>query len=247
MVRTTIIGSIDSISVNDVRPGCLVLRPLEPHQDYCYPHYASVLALAKTIPKSASSHARKKDAESTVMEKVMRALGAMFGRKKHRAQETSAGGLETCKLMNPEGAFKEACQDRSAREWMETACNEGSDVYFIVGYRIVTETVRSASGKTYSASAVMNGDDASVSREQQHQKQPRQTVRAIQYRKLQLGFLSSRQVGDGVLRRGSRWVLTRTLGEEGEATGEDGLDTMGASLEDSVKEVRVGDYRKKSK
>jgi hypothetical protein len=239
MTRTFIVDHVDGITVEDARLGRLVLRPREPHQDYCDPS-GTPLILPKVEVESFKCFSQSLKSTS-IQSKLTKFLSAAFNNKKNGSKDISATKVEINKLGNSGVWFKEACKDSRVREWIQESLDQGSNIYLIVGYCILIDSQSdfilggnmSGSAGAHFPVPLATGNNLDVSMVASYERQceekssahfPGQTVCAAQYRKLLFKWLSSKSLENGALEKGNRWKLAGAFRGEDEDDEEDVLD-----------------------
>lgn len=150
-------------------------------------------------------------------------------------------------VRNSDSWFEKVCSTNSAREWLEKKFGGGKKIYLLVGFktmfdsRLVSQDSQSKNAQT---TAKMPGDamtglpmglDAGVSGAMKRSAKafltfnaPGERIWALQYRRIDFNFFSSRKVDNAFLEGGPRWHIISERGAD------DDEDIIEAVVEDDL-------------
>jgi len=217
------VPGLDAITVKDARLGRLVLKPLEPHQDF--------LDLPGT-PEASMSEAEdvqtfhNRITSTSFRSRFSNFLSVRASNKNEGAQEVSAQKVITYKLNNSGKWFRQSCGLDDVRDWVRSARYQGDQIYLITGYCVLNNTHYAAQrGANANASGhvhvpippALDGGitfnfSASVAHGRKVEERiiasfPGQMVCAMQYRKLKFKWHSRQELDSGLL-TDNMWKLT---------------------------------------
>lgn len=227
-----------------IKLGRLVLSPYSPHQDYLDPPVPTAPEIetrsqSKLISHLTSSSTTKLRTRLTALVAASRSTSASASFTLEAAQGT------TYTLLNSGGWFRAACRFPEVREWFENAMMCAGTVYLVVGYHTLTDTkfvAQDEGAKINTAGAVISsgilgpglgGVEAEGGiqkqkswggRQEWHESEER--VWAVQYRKVEFKWFSSKRIEKSTLEKENRWKLCWTgmegiRGHEEEAEGKE--------------------------
>jgi hypothetical protein len=220
------------LSPTSIKLGRLVLSPYFPHQDYLDPPVPTAPEIetrsqSNFISHLTSSSTTKLRTRLTALVAASRSASASASVTLEAAQGT------TYTLLNSGGWFRAACRFAEVREWFENAVMCAGTVYLVVGYHTLTDTKFVAqdegaeinTGGIVISSGILGPGLSGVEGEGGIQKQKswggrkewhesEERVWAVQYRKVEFKWFSSKRIEKGALEKENRWKLCWT-GMEG--------------------------------
>lgn len=246
------------LPLDSVRLGRLVLNAKNPQQDYLDPLESVPQA---TIKAQEKFHETLNSSKNVKLRYRLTALLAASSENRDASSTTlSAVQATTYQLTNSGAWFREACAKKETRSWFEGAIEDNdSDVYLVIGYHTVTDAQiteevtsggKSDGGITLASSLITGapapapaGDLLSVRVDSTRDTRRNQTrsfhapgeqIYAVQYRKVEFKWLSSKSIDKTTLERNNRWKIfwsaDQRTGNETEFDGED--DVVEADLTD---------------
>lgn len=243
------------LSHEAVRIGRLVLNPNSPVQDF---HDSDARSVEESdvveTQQSSFSQILQRQQESRLHAFLTALASAYYKDKSQSTVALSTVRTKTCKLRNSSDFFEEICQSRGTRKWLEKAIRRQRKVYMVVGLQIVTDarsgnhdeqsreiggevtapvsvaaTVASHGGVAVPSEGVDPGSAGISMQQDVNFVAPGEQIYAVQYRKVEFKWYSSRKIENAELERGNRWKIYNTLRSVSEANEED------------VVEARMGD------
>lgn len=248
------------LPLESVKLGRLVLNAKNPQQDYLDPLDS---VPESTVKPQESFHETLNSSKNVKLRSRLTALLAV-GYENRDANSASLSAIQatTYQLANSGAWFRKACAKQETRSWFEGAIEENdSDVYLVVGYHTVTDaqiteaatTGRKTGTGIQLSSSLLTGTAAprplenlsnlrvDHSQDTQHQQTrsfhaPGEQIYAVQYRKVEFKWLSSKSIDKTTLERNNRWKIFWSAGQRGkeeiELDGED--DVVEADLTDEL-------------
>ena len=242
------------LPLSSVQLGRFVLNVDEPHSDYQDPS-SDVISSTITNPHTGYNRVQRDASGGGLAATLTRLVSA--SRRKHNSGFTQVASEQvlTYQLNNSGLWFKRAIADKDLRQWIIEAIQNGDDVYMIVGYYTMLNARVFEGGNTLSESSLQLevpvtaslaaggvtlpiGSDMDPSfgadRRQDQQVQtkfvaPGEQICAVQYRKLQFKWYSSRDLDKASLAE-NRWqVFLGMRGQEPEIN-----DVLEADLQEKL-------------
>lgn len=244
------------LPLDSVKLGRLVTNAKNPQQDYLDPLDSVPEA---TIKSQETFHEILNSSRNEKLRFRLTALLAISSENQAASSATlSAVQATTYQLTNSGSWFRKACAKQETRSWFEEAIEE-NDVYLVVGYHTVTDarvtegiiTKGKTGGSAELSGSLLTGEAAPVvnllsaridsSHDSTHHqarsfRAPGEQIYAVQYRKVEFKWLSSRSIDKTTLERNNRWKIFWSAGlrkgGDDEFEGED--DVVEADLAEEL-------------
>lgn len=239
------------LPLKSVRLGRFVLNIESPQQDFRDPPIAP--PETTITPQHNFKEIQTSARASNLRVRLTQLLSASYGDQYSGHLDLSAAHARTYLLCNSRSWFSDACGVVEIREWLESAIEDGYDVYLVAGFHTVTDghfaagvvssetsgggvavQIGALAGGITAAPAVVDlttGIDSTWQAGTKHRRTfdaPGEQIYAVQYRKVQFKWYSSRKIDNGFLEQNNRWKLYWAL--RGDDDGED--DVVEANLAD---------------
>lgn len=220
---------------NSVALGRLVVDTRYPWQDYC------------PVPVNLTTD----DIAITDRPRLRETLENAKGSRLYHKLRTIFSGViddgdfpsvqeKTYLLLNSGNCFRTIAREKKAQEWFETTIKYGWNVYMVVGIHTIHESsIRVSDLETRLAAldANLGGGNGGVTF---GSPIAGEIVFAVQYRKVQFSWFSSRKLEHGYLNVGcTRWKVVPISGRADAAEEED--DVVEANLQDSIVKEDIED------
>lgn len=246
------------LPLDSVKLGRLVLNARNPQQDYLDPLDSIPEA---TIKPQEKFHETLNSSKNVKLRYRLTALiTTSFETRDTSSTTLSAVQATTYQLTNSGAWFRKACAKQETRSWFEGVIEDSdSDVYLVTGYHTVTDaqiTEELTTGGKSEGAAQLTGslltgvsapapvgdllslrvDSSRDTRRNQTRSfhAPGEQIYAVQYRKVEFKWLSSRSIDKTTLERNNRWKIFWSSdprsGTDTEFDGED--DVLEADLTD---------------
>ena len=186
-------------------------------------------------------------------------MSSSFSKRTGTKSRLSAERVQTYALDNSGSWFESATKLQETRQWLESAIDQGDDVFLVVGYHTVVDARIAVSsskaqarggalelpvGLSLAAAGVVAPLGDSINPEIGLRREegsgiseqfiaPGEQVCALQYRRVRYRFLSSKKIENASLAKSPRWAVLDRCRDETE--GED--DIIEVETEDSLEDV----------
>jgi hypothetical protein len=231
-MRSTLVFPNILLPSKSVELGRLVLNVHHPQQDFFEP--SSITESQITVGVQQNFAEILNGAKSTKLRSFLtRLIMASYSNRDSNCIQLSAFRATTYQLINSGDWFDKVCGDPETRKWLERAIERGQDVYLVVGYHTLlnaqfsqrNESALQGSGQAQISVGALAGegaDDAlangildaglSGARHESHTHQrcftaPGEQIYAVQYRKVDFKWFSSRSVDNAFLESNNRWKI----------------------------------------
>lgn len=248
------------LPLDSVKLGRLVLNAKNPQQDYLDP--LDSVPEATINPQEKFHETLHSSKNVKLLSRLTALLAVGYETRDTDSATLSAVQATTYQLTNSGTWFRKACAKQETRSWFEEAIEENdSDVYLVVGYHTVTDaqitegttTRRKNDAAVELSGSLISGTAAPAAvtdllslrvnstRDTSHKQTrsfhaPGEQIYAVQYRKVEFKWLSSKSIDKTTLERNNRWKIfwsaDRRGGQEMEPEGED--DVLEADLTDEL-------------
>jgi hypothetical protein len=227
----------------------------EPYQDYRDPDIGSSFKVVEKIETQYDGHDYQA-AHQSFASKLTALLSLSFSKRHKTSIRITTNQVKTYYLDNNVECFRNAVQSEDMRRWIERTVDEGEDIYFVVGYRTITDAhveARSgaqvmsdgklvmpiSTGLTAAGTVVPLGNlvdagiagSAGYSDDQQRffVAQGEQIV-AVQYRKVGFKWFASKTADKAMLAKKAHWERY----DRPRYFQSDGIDMVEVDLEDDL-------------
>lgn len=257
------------LPLNSVKLGRLVLNVKSPHQDFLDPVNGQLQPESIVKPQENFEDILNLSKTSKIRSRITALLAISYENRNTSAVKLTATRATTYQLLNSGTWFKNACAIPETRKWLEYAIEMDGNVYLVVGFHTltdtrVTETVTSGGttngGATFTGRSLGGVVPAPVgdllssrvdsTRGVEHSRSrsfdaPGEQIYAVQYRKVEFKWFSSRKIERISLERDNRWKVywsEQVRGdnspeadwEDGGSDGDEDEDVLEADLIDDI-------------
>lgn len=217
---------------NSVQLGRLVFNAKNPQQEFLDPLGTTPGPEETTVRfQDDFEEVLSRDRNSKFRSRITALLSISYESRDGSAINLKATRATTYQLLNSGKWFKNACALHKTRLWFEEGITTTRSVYLVVGFRTVTDTritEKSTNGGTTQGAVHASGasligagsahvanlldstastvQDVNYSRVSSFSA-PGEQIYAIQYRKVEFKWLSSRNIDKASLERDNRWMV----------------------------------------
>lgn len=217
---------------NSVQLGRLVFNAKNPQQEFIDPLDPTPSPNETTVKfQDDFEQVLSRERNSKFRSRITALLSISYESRDGSAINLKATRSTTYQLLNSGGWFKRACALHRTRLWFEEGITTTRSVYLIVGFRTITDTritekirtggttqgaihvsgaslagAGSAPFANFLDSTVNTVQDVNYSRVSSFSA-PGEQIYAIQYRKVEFKWLSSRNIDKASLERDNRWMI----------------------------------------
>lgn len=220
------------LPLNSVQLGRLVFNAKNPQQEFLDPLDAIPGPEDTTVRfQDNFEEVLSRDRNSKLRSRITALLSISYESRDGNAINLKATRATTYQLLNSGNWFKKACALHRTRLWFEGGITTTRSVYLVVGFRTVTDTritERSTAGGTTQGAIHINGgslvgvgsapvvnvlnSSVDIVHDTNHSHMssfnaPGEQIYAIQYRKVEFKWLSSRSIDKASLERDNRWMV----------------------------------------
>lgn len=249
------------LHIDTVKLGRLVLNAKHPQQAFYDPFDSPPEFTVKQQDNFQGTLSLSKN--SQLRSRLTALLLVSYENRDANAITLAATQAKTYQLLNSGAWFRKACSSAETRQWFEDAIGDGdgSNVYLVVGYHTITDArvtkttisggttsggvhLRGSSlvgGTTPSPTAMVNALNSRVNstrdvnnRSEKSFDAPGEQIYAIQYRKVEFKFFSSRSLEKASLERDNRWKTFWSDDVRGSLPTEVEDDVLEADLTDEL-------------
>ena len=246
------------LPLDSVKLGRFITNIDHPHQDY---HDPPCAGSPRTIVQVRNQYHGfdEESSTSTFSSALTSFMSSALSKRTETKSRLSAERVQTYALDNSGSWFESATKLQETRQWLESAIDQGDDVFLVVGYHTVVDariTLYSsraqarggalempvglslaAAGVVAPLSDLIN-PGIGLRREEgsgvsEQFIAPGEQVCALQYRRVRYRFLSSKKIENASLVKSPRWAILDRCRDETE--GED--DVIEVEAEDGLGEV----------
>ena len=224
------------LPLHSIRIGRLVVNVDEPQQEFLDPDCdlneitTGTMTQYSVVQRDASGESLKAT--------MMSLLSAFFSKHNKTTIKVSTDRVTTYQLTNSGRWFQNAVQSQAIRQWIEEAVAQGNSIYVVVGYRttydaliIEHEASELESSVNLSTAPATGDEDQSTTPRLTSNAQDGESVKrkfiatgeqiwAVQYRKVQFKWFSSRNLDNSLLGPG-QWHWYTDFGDRGEESTND--------------------------
>ena len=218
-------------SVEAVKLGRFITNLKQPNLSFHDPEFQT-LPTAIITPQSEYAGSRQTAGDDGLGSTLTSLLSFALSRRAKRGIKVAAETVKTYSLSKVPMWFNEASKLEATKRWLEDTIDEGSDIFFIVGFRTIsnaritveTSLASGVSGQAQvpvsavlaSAGVVIPLESIDPSVDVHHQasdgvraqfKAPGENVCALQYLRLRHSFLSSSKVDKATLSKNPQWKV----------------------------------------
>lgn len=253
MRSTVVFNSL--LPLTAVQLGCLVLNAQHPLQDFFEPLSHTEAQIA-TSTQNNFTEILDSSRATKLRTYLTRLVSSSYSNEDSSTVQLSTLRATTYQLINSGDWFQKVCKIEATRKWLESAIERGHDVYLVVGFHTLCDAkfamrIESASHEGGQAlvpvgNLVTGGVDGlfgdgvldvglggSHQKSQGHKKSfmaPGEQIYAVQYRKVNFKWFSSRNIDKAFLEADNRWKIFWNA--RGQETGED--DVVEADIDDDI-------------
>jgi hypothetical protein len=251
--------------------GRLVLDINSPEQDYFDPKFAIDSDTIIVRQQVNFSEILQHTSGSKLHGFLTTAFGASYFKRNEKKLLVNSPRNMTYQLKNSSNIFERMCEIDLTKKWIEKAIGRGRSVYMVVGIQTLLDAQLSEldvkeTGRTFDATlpvdsvasaaagvpiSLTNLFDTGAGGLWNHKWgtlanfiAPGEQVYAVQYRKVNFSWYSSKKVENSALQKGNRWKVywLRSGGVEDEVDDEDNEDIVEAQLKEtlSISDLNLG-------
>lgn len=226
------------LPLNSVQLGRLVLNAQNPHQDFLDPASGTQQVDSLVRPQENFEDILTLSRSSRLRSRLTALLAISYDHQHVKSASLTAARATTYQLVNSSAWFDTACAVPETREWLKRALARARPIYLVVGYHTLTDaratervTERAATdgGARFTGAAVFGATtpaalsylltskvDRGRSVKYSHSRSfdaPGEQIYAIQYRKVESKWFSSRRIDNSSLEQDNRWKVYWARGE----------------------------------
>lgn len=240
------------LPMNSVALGRLVIDTSTPWQDFCPNTEAPGASEIGIVPQPRLRELFERTKGSKIHDSLCKVFCSLL-RNENVVDGLSSAQEKTYYLLNSGPYFSRLCGNQQAREWFETTIKHGWNVYMVVGIHTVHESSVHAPNLDQIDRSVFSVPHVGSSVQQAEQEvgltvsagnydggspSPRELIIAVQYRKVQFKWFSSRKMDAAFLEVGqNRWKVF-AIGGRAERN-EDEEDIVEADLQDEIEAEEI--------
>lgn len=228
------------LPLNSVQLGRLVLNAKNPQQDFFDPPSGQLQPESIVKPQENFEDILTLSRSSRLRSSLTALLAISYENRDADSASLTAARATTYQLLNSGVWFENACAMPETRQWLKHAIGRSSSVYLVVGYHTLTDaraTARASFRGTTSGGAHLPGSSVfggTISAPLSHLlaakvdsnrhvsychsrsfSAPGEQIYAIQYRKVEFKWFSSRKIDNTCLEQDNRWKVYWARGGEG--------------------------------
>ncbi|KAL0634502.1 hypothetical protein Q9L58_006591 [Maublancomyces gigas] len=226
------------LPLNSVQLGRLVLNAKNPQQDFLDPQSGQLQPESIVRPQENFEDILTLSRSSRLRSRLTALLAISYENRDVKSASLTATQATTYQLLNSGAWFENACAIPETRQWLKRAIDRSSPIYLVVGYHTLTNaraTERITSRGTTDGGARISGSSvfgattpatlsylltSKVDRNRRinysHSRSfdaPGEQIYAIQYRKVEFKWYSSRRIDNTSLEQDNRWKVYWARGE----------------------------------
>lgn len=226
------------LPLNSVQLGRLVLNAKNPQQDFLDPLSGQLQSESIIRPQENFEDILTLSRSSRLRSRITALLAISYENRDVKSASLTATKATTYQLLNSGAWFENACAIPETRQWLKRAIDRSSPIYLVVGYHTLTNaraTERVTSRGTTDGGARISGSSvfgattpatlsylltSKVDRNRRinysHSRSfdaPGEQIYAIQYRKVEFKWYSSRRIDNTSLEQDNRWKVYWARGE----------------------------------
>lgn len=226
------------LPLNSVQLGRLVLNAKNPQQDFLDPQSGQLQPESIVRPQENFEDILTLSRSSRLRSRLTALLAISYENRDVKSASLTATRATTYQLLNSGAWFENACAIPETRQWLKRAIDRSSPIYLVVGYHTLTNaraTERVTSRGTTDGGARISGSSvfgattpaslsylltSKVDRNRRinytHSRSfdaPGEQIYAIQYRKVEFKWYSSRRIDNTSLEQDNRWKVYWARGE----------------------------------
>lgn len=226
------------LPLNSVQLGRLVLNAKNPQQDFLDPQSGQLQPESIVRPQENFEDILTLSRSSRLRSRITALLAISYENRDVKSASLTATQATTYQLLNSGVWFENACAIPETRQWLKRAIDRSSPIYLVVGYHTLTNaraTERVTSRGTTDGGARITGSSifgattpaalsylltSKVDRNRRinysHSRSfdaPGEQIYAIQYRKVEFKWYSSRRIDNTSLEQDNRWKVYWARGE----------------------------------
>lgn len=227
--------------------GRFVLNIEYPEQDFYSPSSAKITEEnASSVELETFRETLTRTEGSKFHTFLTKLFSTIYSTREESTTEIESAVCKTYQLLNSGEFFRNECGVDAARKWLERAIKRRRDVYLTVGIKTLTNTHISVGQRRSTGlggdvelpitqpapTGIMDSGVGGIRSKQTGQATnfmaPGEHVYAVQYRKIEFSWFSSRSIEKASLEHGNRWKIY--LGGRGDE--EDEEDVVDAEVQD---------------
>ena len=225
------------LPLESVKLGRLVLNLDEPHQDYWDPACDLEPEILKR-PQLRYLDVQNNATSAGLTAELTSLVSASHSNQKMRLSAVTTEQSTICQLANSSRWFKASLKDQDTRKWIEEAVRTGDDIYIVVGYQTMTDAkvtgdygrlkefqakvqLPASEVAAIATGAITTFSDMADPSLDVHRHMDDgvrkqfvaagEQIYAVQYRKIQFKWYSSRDLDRATLAKGNQWKVHATV------------------------------------